>query len=258
MKPFPIQNILIALAIFVYTSLAIAENKVVVVPMFDSKVIFTGVGKTGDAKCSEYKDPPGNWQEVSCASLPPELKGQDAELKVGAEATPRFVINGDGTVTDSLTGLIWLRDAFCVGQALGNTWKEALGFIVELNASGTMASNSCGDTSNNGTFQTDWHLPNVKELQSLLYYEHDMGATAYPFLSNVAGDGAYSNGDPFQKVQIDEAYWSSTNYGYVFDDDPGVQANLIDDALRINFADAVTDGTSKNSLQHVWAVRGGN
>jgi hypothetical protein len=229
-----------------------------VIPMFDSKVVYTGVGTTGNTRCSEYNDPPGNWQEVACASLPTELKGQDAELKVGAEVTPRYIISGDGTVTDSLTELVWLRDAFCAGQVPGNTWEEALGFIVEMNASGAMDGNGCSDISNNGTYQTDWRLPNVKELQSLLYYEHDMGAIPYPFLSDVNGDGPYSPGDPFQKVQIDDAYWSSTSYGYVFDSDPGVNANLIDDALRVGFGDAVTDGTSKNGMQHVWAVRGGN
>jgi len=258
MKLSPILNVMIVLISFIYTSLANAQNKVVVIPMFDTRLVFTGVGTTGDVKCSEYKDPPGNWQEVICASLPAALKGQDAELKVGAEVTPRYVINGNGTVTDSLTGLVWLRNAFCAGQLSGNTWGEALGFIVEMNESGTMNTNGCGDTSNGGTYQSDWHLPNVKELQSLLYYEHDMGAAPYPFLSDANGDAAYSPGDPFLNVRIDEAYWSSTSYGYVFDSDPGVNVNLIDDALRVGFGDAVTDGTSKNGMQHVWAVRGGN
>ncbi len=249
-------KITVILTAFAYPSLVAAQTKVVVIPMFDSKVVFTGVGKTGDTKCSEYKDSPGNWQQVSCAGLPDELKGQDGELQVGAGVTPRFIINGDGTVTDSLTGLIWLRDAFCVGQVLGNTWEEALGFIAELNGSGAMDNNDCGDTSNNGNFRTDWRLPNVKELQSLLYYEHDMEAKpALPFLSDTNGTGSYTAGDPFQSVRINEAYWSSTNYGFQYDADLGV--NLIDDALAVHFGDAVTDGKGKNGRQHVWAVRGG-
>ncbi len=256
MKLRLLLKIMIILTSLVHTTLANAQNKVVVIPMFDSRVVFTGVGKTGDIKCSEYKDSPGNWQEVSCASAPALLVGQDGELKTGAEVIPRFTNNGDGIVTDSLTGLIWLRDAFCADQALGNTWEEALGFLVDMNTSGTMNSNECGDTSNSGTFQTDWRLPNVKELQSLLYYEHDMGVAPYPFLSNANGDAAYSPGDPFLNVQIDDAYWSSTNYGFKLDLDLNV--NLIDDALRVSFGDAVTDGTSKNGAQHIWAVRGGN
>ncbi len=261
MKSQLLLKITIALISLVSFSHVLAQNKVVVIPMFDTEVVFTGVGKTGDAKCSEFKDPSGNWQEESCAntSLPDSLiKGQDAELKVGAEVTPRFTINGDGTVTDNLTGLIWLRDAFCAEQVLGNTWEEALGFIVELNTTGAMNLNptGCGDFSNGGGFQTDWRLPNVKELQSLLYYEHDMGITDYPFLSDANGGGDHSDGDPFQNVRIDEAYWSSTNYGFQFDADLNV--NLIDDVLAVNFGDAVTDGKSKNGMQHVWAVRTGN
>jgi hypothetical protein len=256
MKSHQLFKITIALLSLVSTSHVLAQSKVVVIPMFDTKIVFTGVGKTGDVKCSEYKASPENWQEVSCASLPASLKGQDAELNVGAEVTPRFTTNGDGTVTDDLTGLIWLRDAFCVGQVLGDIWEDALGFIVELNTSGKMASNDCGDTSYNGTFQTDWRLPNVKELQSLLYYEHDMKADPFPFMSDTNGDGPYAAGDPFQKVRIDKAYWSSTNYGFQFDADLNV--NLIDDALAVNFGDAVTDGKGKNGMQHVWAVRAGN
>ena len=160
MKYQLLLKITIALISIVSASHVLAQNKVVVIPMFDTDVVFTGVGKTGDAKCSEFKDPPGNWQEVSCASLPDSLKGQDAELSVGAEVMPRFTING-GTVKDNLTGLIWLRDAFCAEQVLGNTWEEALGFIVELNATGTMNLNptGCGDFSNGGVSQTNWRLP---------------------------------------------------------------------------------------------------
>ncbi|MCP4008384.1 MAG: DUF1566 domain-containing protein [Proteobacteria bacterium] len=242
------------------TTVGYAQNKVVIIPFYDTQVIFTGIGTTGDTKCSEYKVSPGNWQEIAnCASVPASLKGQDGELREGAEAeAPRYFNNDDGTVTDRLTSLIWLRDAFCAGIEFGNSWEEALGFVAELNSLGTMNTKDCGDVSGQtGTHQTDWRLPNVKELQSLLYYEHDMKADpAYPFISDANGVGKYSEGFPFQKVQIDEAYWSSTNYGFQFDTDLNV--NLIDDALAVNFGDAVTDGKGKNGQQHVWAVRGGN
>ena len=49
---------------------------------------------------------------------------------------PRFTDNSDGTVTDNLTGLIWLKDANCFGD---RTWISALSDANGL-ASGPVAS----------------------------------------------------------------------------------------------------------------------
>ena len=46
---------------------------------------------------------------VPCAGT-----GQDGEIKAGvAWPSPRFTDNSNGTVTDNLTGLIWLKNANC-------------------------------------------------------------------------------------------------------------------------------------------------
>jgi len=50
--------------------------------------------------------------------------GDDGALQKGvAWPTPRFTDNNNGTVTDNLTGLTWLRDASCLGF---QTWANAL------------------------------------------------------------------------------------------------------------------------------------
>src|SRR5207244_12730698 len=69
---------------------------------------------------------------------------------------PRFTDNGDGTVKDNLTGLIWLKNANCFGF---QTWTDA------LNASNTLASGACGLTD--GSMAADWRLPNVMGLARL-------------------------------------------------------------------------------------------
>ena len=68
---------------------------------------------------------------------------------------PRFSDNGNGTVTDNITGLIWLKNANCFGS---RTWNHALADANGLN------SGDCGLTD--GSSAGDWRLPNYNELFS--------------------------------------------------------------------------------------------
>jgi hypothetical protein len=75
---------------------------------------------------------------------------------------PRFTDNGNGTVTDNLTGLIWLKDANCFGT---RGWTDA------LNDCNNLKHGSCGLTDFSST--GDWRLPNRKELESLLDFDRE-------------------------------------------------------------------------------------
>jgi hypothetical protein len=154
---------------------------------------------------------------IACAT-----SGQDGELQAGVSSpTQRFRDRGDGTVLDTLTGLIWLKTANCFGEML---WVPAL---VTAN---TLASGACGltDRSEAG----DWRLPNVKELQSLI----DFGQS----------EPALPPGHPFTDVQP-VFYWSSTSL-------VGSPAAAWDVSLR----EGVTTNDSKDGgLFLVWPVRGG-
>ena len=66
-----------------------------------------------------------------------------------AEAA-NLVDNGNGTVTDNKTGLIWQQ-----GEPGVMTWDSALSYCENLR----LPDNSSGNT--------DWRLPNIKELESL-------------------------------------------------------------------------------------------
>ena len=71
------------------------------------------VPKTGQTECW---DEDGN--VIDC-----EGTGQDGDLQKGRPwPNPRFTDNNDGTVTDTLTGLVWLKNASCGGQ---KTWINA-------------------------------------------------------------------------------------------------------------------------------------
>jgi hypothetical protein len=123
------------------------------------------------------------------------LPGDDGALQKGVHwPIPRFTDKGDGTIRDNLTKLNWLRNANCAGTSV--TWATALAYVAELNSSGTMNGQNCGDTSNGkGVHQTNWRLPNCNELASLL----DLG-TFNPALPT---DHQFTN---FQASR----YWSST------------------------------------------------
>jgi hypothetical protein len=85
-----------------------------------------------------------------------------------------YTANGDGTITDNLTQLVWQQ----VPNPTAQSWEQALVYAEELNLAG----------------QTDWRLPNIKELQSLSDYSAVNPAVNSNFFSTI---GVHN-------------YWSST------------------------------------------------
>ena len=141
------------------------------------------------------------------------VEGDDGDLRIGVPwPDPRFTDNFDGTVRDNLTGLIWTKSANIYGTT---------DFGVALT--------SCSSCSE-GEY-TDWRLPNVRELQSLVDYggdQYSMLPTGHPFTGFGVGGQWY--------------YWSSTSHG-------------VTSAFCISFENGwmMTMGGGM-----VWCVRGGN
>jgi Protein of unknown function (DUF1566)/HYDIN/CFA65/VesB-like, Ig-like domain len=131
--------------------------------------------KTGQTTCYDV------WgTEIDCTGT-----GQDGEVQAGIEwPSPRFEDNGNGTITDHLTGLVWLQNANCFGAL--QHWLYALDDCNNL------SSGTCGLTD--GSAAGDWRLPNPKELLSLIDYSQY--APALP------------TGHPFQNIQI-SYYWAA-------------------------------------------------
>lgn len=88
--------------------------------------------------------------------------GDDGDFEKGyPKLPPRFTDNGDGTITDNATGLMWVADPSLLGGKFGTpgtpttmNWIEAIDECVSLNYAG----------------HSDWRLPNVKELMSIVDY----------------------------------------------------------------------------------------
>ena len=116
----------------------------------------------------------------------------------------RFTDNGNGTVTDNLSGLIWLKNANCTDTS-GTISKtsETMTWTSALTWSNNLANGLCGLTD--GSTAGQWRLPNREELLSLV------DQSAY--------NPALPTGHLFTSVQSN-SYWSSSsssvNTGYAW------------------------------------------
>ncbi|MEK8021359.1 MAG: DUF1566 domain-containing protein, partial [Candidatus Parabeggiatoa sp.] len=88
--------------------------------------------------------------------------GDDGDIQAGVKwPTPRFTDNQDGTITDNLTGLMWLKQSHCLGSSV--VWQDAFDKISNFN--NKSASYNCKEYK--ASYQ-DWRLANINELESLI------------------------------------------------------------------------------------------
>ena len=169
--------------------------------------------KTGQTTCYN-----ANGYVIDCVAT-----GQDGNMQAGVDwPEPRFENNGDGTITDHLTGLVWLKDAGCAGRMF---WNDALAYCNNF------ANGSCDLTDD--SVAGDWRLPNIIELESLVNAEK----------SNL---GVWLNLQGFGNVRSCY-YWSATTYAGSTGSAWGVGMTGGGDVFNIN----------KSNSQYVWPVRAG-
>jgi len=97
----------------------------------------------------------------------------------------QFVDNGDGTITDRATGLIWTK----ADSGKTMNWQEALRHAEDLEYAG----------------HDDWRLPNVKELQTIVDYSRA------PDARNPSARGTAI--DPiFRNTETESWFWTSTTH----------------------------------------------
>ncbi|MBF0137430.1 MAG: DUF1566 domain-containing protein [Magnetococcales bacterium] len=174
----------------------------------------------------------GGGNDSSSGAVAPVLKtgqtksyttGDDGDLQKGftlPAGTTRFVDNGNGTINDKLTGLVWLKNANCFG---GLGWRDA------LLAANSLAQGGCGLKDN--SVVGDWRMPNVIELKSLL----DMSRLSPALPAN----------HPFSSVQSG-IYWSSTT----------LSLSAYTQSVFIDFSSGEIDQMMLNvDAKYVWPVR---
>ena len=116
-----------------------------------------------------------------------------------------FKDNGDNTITDNYTGLIWQK-----AQSPNTlTWEEALSYATALTLSG----------------KTDWRVPNVKELQSLndeKLYKPSFNKSFFP---NVLSGNYWSS---TSQVNATNRAWDlNVDFGIVSYSDKTIKENVI-------------------------------
>ncbi|THB79218.1 MAG: DUF1566 domain-containing protein [Desulfobacteraceae bacterium] len=113
--------------------------------------------------------------------------------------TNRYVDCGNGTVTDTVTGLTWLQNANCFGQSAYADANDA--------ASG-LKHGDCGLTDN--SVPGDWRLPTLEEWSATINRALGLGCQS-PALTDTQGTGCASTSmPPFSNVQSSN-YWSGTS-----------------------------------------------
>jgi hypothetical protein len=110
------------------------------------------VMETGQTTCVDAP----NSNSIDCTGT-----GQDGEYQAGmAYPSNRLIDNGDGTVTDTLTQLIWLQDTGCL--ALAGSYAQGLAGIA------TLQDGQC--SLSDGSQAGDWRMASIRELLSITYF----------------------------------------------------------------------------------------
>lgn len=167
-----------------------------------------------------------NTSEISELNVGDRFYGQDAQYQGNA---PSYTNNGDGTITDNVTGLMWQQDP---GEKM--TWEEAVENLETFRLAG----------------YDDWRLPTIKELYSLVQFNGVTGRSSEdstPYLDTDYFEFFY--GDVTGERFIDSQMATSTIYeSFTF----GNSTTM----FGFNFADGRIKGYPTSKEFYVYYVRG--
>lgn len=179
--------------------------------------------RTGQTQC---------WNS-SGSVIPCAGTGHDGELQKGLARA--YVDNGDGTITDARTGLMWEKlsdDGSIHDKDTAYTWADAFATkVATLNGGGGFAG------------YTDWRVPNVNELQSIVNYGAENPAVSPAFNTGCVASCTVTSCSCTQSG----GYWSSSTYQF------GPQ-----NAWGVNFGDGGVGAGNETGNLYVRAVRGGS
>jgi hypothetical protein len=194
-------------------------------PNFNGIFMAIGFGFAGIITALAYP----TLASIPSGSRAPAVQAGKASGPCG-DKSKRYADCGNGTVTDSQTGLIWLKKSDCFPAS---NWEDA------KKAAAGLKNGDCGLTD--GSKPGDWRLPTDKEWETTMAKAKDLKC-AGPVLTNDEGNACIGAGaSSFGNVESDY-YWSST----------------METAVAFGDLDHgnILHGNAINSLR-VWPVRGG-
>ncbi|MBF0165005.1 MAG: caspase family protein [Magnetococcales bacterium] len=120
----------------------------------------------------------------------------------------QYIDNGDGTITDSKTGLIGVKNLDCFGE---KKWNDAMA------AARSLADGSCG--LSDGSKRGSWRLPTADELPTLVEWKKGgafNGVRASSYWSNTTNGAnkTYAWSMDLKSGEVSNS--SKTGYGYVW------------------------------------------
>jgi uncharacterized protein DUF1566 len=169
------------------------------------------------------------WNESGAVIACPGT-GQDGDIQAGSALS--YTDNGDGTLSDNNTKLVWEKQSFdgsIHDMRTAFKWDQAFAHVAELNK-----ANFAG--------HDDWRLPNLRELESIVDYVYHDPVVAPAFNHDCKRGATVLSGS----CTASDFYWSSTTFEF----NPKL-------ALRVVFDHGFTEDSDKRSTHHVRAVRGG-
>lgn len=165
----------------------------------------------------------------------------------------RYKDNGNGTVTDCKTGLVWLKDANCRDTSGGiRPGKDGLNWDDAMRWAAGLHNGLCGLTD--GSSAGAWRLPTKAEWEAMIADANSKGYKD-PSLTNAAGTAQWTNGDIFYNVLLSgydykyhgNRFWSSTTF-----------AGSAIHAWFVGIDGVGGVGANPKEFNHfVWPVRGG-
>lgn len=184
--------------------------------------------------CAEPVSPTG---ELSATGHRGTFPGSDGNPGFGAE--PAFRDNGDGTISDLNTGLMWAKAIELDGVGSATNLHDADNLYPwfgrctrRVRDCGTHSQCPVGETCDafdpQGTSLTifgvvqilnatrfagydDWRVPNVRELESIVRYGGSVPAVEPAFHGAGCGTGCTDMSDPDCSCTSTDTYWSSTS-----------------------------------------------
>jgi hypothetical protein len=170
--------------------------------------------------------------------------GSDGDLQKGAARS--YADNGDGTITDNKTGLMWEKksqDGSIHDYSNLYTWSGPSYASTNI-MDGTITSTFLATLNAGSGFagHTDWRIPNVNELHTLANYQNATPAVDPAFNTNCTGGCTVLTCD----CTVPYGYWSSSAYQ--------LDAHS---AWFVSFVGGNVDETGKSGYFYARAVRGG-